>query len=65
MGYSSENSTNGSLRHARYQRLENREATKQKEEAGTALLDLSNIENEGNNCYHKLKIYIIVINFFF
>jgi hypothetical protein len=23
MGYSSENSTNGSIRHARYQRLEN------------------------------------------
>ena len=46
MGYSCENSTDGELRHARFQRLEKREAEKQKMDAATSLLKVSNIENQ-------------------
>jgi hypothetical protein len=59
MGYSCENSTNGELRHARFQRVEKRETDKQKRDAATSLLKVSNNENQpqqGN--YLKLILTI-------
>jgi len=44
MGYD-ENQANGDQRYARYQRLEQRQNEKQKTNAASALLDLSNVQN--------------------
>ena len=46
MGYPCENSTNGELRHGRFQRVEKRETDKQKRDADISLLKVSNIENQ-------------------
>jgi hypothetical protein len=46
MRYSCENSTDGELRHARFQRVEKRETDKQKRDAATSLLKVSNNENQ-------------------
>jgi hypothetical protein len=59
MGYSCENSTNGELHHSRFQRVEKRETDKQKRDAPTSLLKVSNNENQpqhGN--YLKLILSI-------
>ena len=61
MRYSCENSTDGELRHARFQRVEKRETENQKRDADTSLLKVSNIENQPQHGNY-LKFILTILN---
>jgi hypothetical protein len=61
MRYSCENSTDGELRHARFQHVEKRETEKQKRDADISLLKVSNIENQPQQGNY-LRFILTILN---